>query len=433
MRKLLFVLVPVVMLIAMLPVNADQAGALPEAEVYDPVYDGSEWWKSYMEIDVDGFEVEITAVQSLSHYSLSGLGQEAWGKPVNGWGSFSGDVQGMALKGDVLMHTVEAYDEANARYSLNVTMLMTGNIEFMGSAGTMVMSMMRTQSMDVTEWGWETPMEVGDAWTVEGSGDFWEHNYINMSFPGLGIYVEEVEIASGTVAEKTSYECLGVEDVTVGAGTFRGFKVKETKDGEENYTVAWYADEVGGIVKERQYDKLGNELKGSQELLDYHYPGKAATVSGQVLGAEGTAISNATVTVSDAASGEVAGTTFTDGSGSYVVELDQDESTVYSVRIEKEGYVPVEKESIIVELHEDEVLDVELAALDGGSPGLALYLPYVAIAVLGTMLVVLLLTRRSLNRELKELRRAFASIPMAEAEVVPEYLPLQRERGPGQG
>jgi len=72
-------------------------------------------------------------------------------------------------------------------------------------------------------------------------------------------------------ATLTERECLAIEDITVGAGTFRCHKVSQKINSSalgvknEGTTLTWYAKGVGA-VKTESYDKKGN-LQSIQELV----------------------------------------------------------------------------------------------------------------------------------------------------------------------
>jgi len=107
---------------------------------------------------------------------------------------------------------------------------------------------------------WKYPVEVGDTWEYHG-------NIIRQS--PVNNKKEYLEL---------NYECIGEENISVPAGNFHCYVIKEYTSDGKNYAFHYLSPEVGNEVEIDTY--YNKEISSKKVLLSFSYLGK--TVNGTV-------------------------------------------------------------------------------------------------------------------------------------------------------
>lgn len=88
-------------------------------------------------------------------------------------------------------------------------------------------------------------------------------------FSGGNFGEGEPETTNDENTYTTNYECLGTKSVTVSAGTFETYEIKETTLGEQgNYTLSYLSENVKREVKSVDYN-ANDQILSIMELLSY--------------------------------------------------------------------------------------------------------------------------------------------------------------------
>jgi hypothetical protein len=108
-------------------------------------------------------------------------------------------------------------------------------------------------------------IEVGASWSLTA-----EEKETDTSTLSGGIFGEGEPSTDYTNKTVTiNYECIDRNSVTVTAGTFDAYEIRETEVGESgNYSIKYISSETKGEVKSIDYDKDGTILSIS-ELVSY--------------------------------------------------------------------------------------------------------------------------------------------------------------------
>jgi hypothetical protein len=108
-------------------------------------------------------------------------------------------------------------------------------------------------------------IEIGSSWSLTVEEKETDTSTLSGGIFGEGEPSTEYTNNTGT----TNYECIGKNSVTVTAGTFDAYEIRETEVSESgNYSIKYISSETKSEVKSIDYDKDGTILSIS-ELISY--------------------------------------------------------------------------------------------------------------------------------------------------------------------
>ena len=123
--------------------------------------------------------------------------------------------------------------------------------------------------MDIETDTWHFPFDAGDTGMTTGQG----LSYIHYVAKVNGEVVGEDE-ATVPYAYSSAYECVGLQQVDVEAGSFQAYELNVSSPGmylfgySEGYRHEYFSNEVNNSVEVDIYDS-GNELIGEWNLVSY--------------------------------------------------------------------------------------------------------------------------------------------------------------------
>jgi hypothetical protein len=149
-----------------------------------------------------------------------------------------------------------------------ITQKLVGTISFQveHTVGTIYnISLESDNTKKVISGGHPDVIEVGASWSVTIEEKETDTSTLSGGIYGEGEPSTEYTNKTGT----TNYECIDKKSVTVTAGTFEAYEIRETEVGESgNYSIKYISSETKGEVKSIDYDKDGTILSIS-ELVSY--------------------------------------------------------------------------------------------------------------------------------------------------------------------
>lgn len=110
-------------------------------------------------------------------------------------------------------------------------------------------------------------IEVGSNWTEIVKSEGKETNI--MKLIGTSYTTTDTEWENKT--EIKEYECIGEETVTVPAGTFETYVIKETIVGENNYSLKYCDKETKIFVKQVEYNNTDIPTNSEMVLISYDF------------------------------------------------------------------------------------------------------------------------------------------------------------------
>jgi hypothetical protein len=232
--------------------------AVVSAEITVPELSSGDKWTYEIEMEEEGMEFNGDWT-----YKVKGektvAGYEVYDLSLDGDGTVEMEIPSVGTA--VMDFTVDGYrylrisDLATVKESMNLEM----STSIAGIELSIEMFLEGSYSPPLNDFGF--PLDVGKEWNF------------TLTYGSSSTFVMTMgddtnsETESDTSTESYSFKCESKESITVSAGTFESYKVKQIED-DDDYIYTYISEKTGLFVKSEMYDDEG-DLQMVMELKSY--------------------------------------------------------------------------------------------------------------------------------------------------------------------
>jgi hypothetical protein len=188
-------------------------------------------------------------------------GHEVYDFVLDGDGSVEMEIPSLGTA--IMDYTVEGYRHVRISDLATVKDVMSLDMSTSIAGIELSIRMSFVMSFDPPENDFGFPLDVGKEWNSTSSVESTSTFIMTMGDDTT------TETDSDTSSESTSYKCESMETISVPAGTFESYKIKESEDGE-GYVYTYVSEKSGLFVKSELYDDEG-DLGMVMKLKSYSF------------------------------------------------------------------------------------------------------------------------------------------------------------------